>query len=123
MASVLKHFPGHGSVATDTHKAPAIDPRGLDEIRRDDLRPFAECIEARVEAVMMAHVTYPAVDSRPAGYSKVWIEPILRGALGFAGAVISDAISIASARPAGTSEGRRVGTAVVRTFSSRWCPS
>ena len=107
MAAVLKHFPGHGSVAADTHKAQAIDPRSLDEIRRDDLLPFAECIEARVEAVMMAHVIYPAVDSHPAGYSKRWIEQILRGKLGFAGAVISDDISMAAAGAAG-SVGERV---------------
>jgi beta-N-acetylhexosaminidase len=102
MAAVLKHFPGHGSVAADTHKAQAIDPRSLDEIRRDDLLPFAECIEARVEAVMMAHVTYPAIDAQPAGYSSVWIQQILRGELGFAGAVISDDISMAAAGSAGS---------------------
>lgn len=102
MAAVLKHFPGHGSVAADTHKSQAIDPRGLDEIRRDDLLPFAESIEARVEAVMMAHVTYPAVDEQPAGYSRVWIQDILRGELGFVGAVISDDISMAAAGAAGT---------------------
>jgi beta-N-acetylhexosaminidase len=107
MAAVLKHFPGHGSVAVDTHKAQAIDPRSLDEIRRDDLLPFAECIDARVEAVMMAHVIYPAVDTHPAGYSKRWIEQILRGELGFAGAVISDDISMAAAGAAG-SVGERV---------------
>lgn len=107
MAAVLKHFPGHGSVAVDTHKAQAIDPRSLDEIRRDDLLPFAECIEARVEAVMMAHVIYPAVDAQAAGYSKVWIGQILRGELGFAGAVISDDISMAAAGAAG-SVGARV---------------
>ena len=107
MAAVLKHFPGHGSVATDTHKVQAIDPRSLEQIRHDDLLPFAECIEARVEAVMMAHVIYPAVDSQPAGYSKVWIEQILRGELGFAGAVISDDISMAAAGAAG-SVGERV---------------
>jgi beta-N-acetylhexosaminidase len=107
MAAVLKHFPGHGSVAADTHKAQAIDPRSLDEIRRDDLLPFAECIEARVEAVMMAHVIYPAVDSQPAGYSKRWIGQILRGELGFTGAVISDDISMAAAGTAG-SVGARV---------------
>jgi beta-N-acetylhexosaminidase len=106
MAAVLKHFPGHGSVIGDTHKVAAVDPRGLDEIRRDDLRPFAECIEARVEAVMMAHVIYPAVDSRPAGYSKVWIEQVLRGELGFTGAVISDDISMAAAGAAGSVGGR-----------------
>jgi len=48
MAAVLKHFPGHGSVTGDTHKVAAIDPRGLDEIRRDDLRPFAECTAATI---------------------------------------------------------------------------
>ena len=101
MAAVLKHFPGHGSVAADTHKAQAIDPRPLDEIRRNDLVPFAQCIEARVEAVMMAHVVYPAVDATPAGYSSVWIKDILRGELGFQGAVISDDISMAAAGVAG----------------------
>ena len=109
MAAVLKHFPGHGSVAADTHKAQAIDPRPLAEIRRDDLRPFAECIDARVEAVMMAHVVYPAVDDQPAGYSRRWIETILRNELGFTGAVISDDISMAAAGVAGTVTGRVLG--------------
>jgi len=101
MAGVLKHFPGHGSVAVDTHKAAAVDPRPLEQIRREDLHPFAECIEARVEAVMMAHVVYPAVDAQPAGFSKVWIQQVLRGELGFRGAVISDDISMAAAGAAG----------------------
>ena len=106
MAAVIKHFPGHGSVATDTHKAAAIDPRPLERILSDDLLPFAECIEARVEAVMMAHVTYPAVDTNPAGYSRVWIERILRGELGFTGVVVSDDISMAAAGAAGSVGGR-----------------
>ncbi|MBD8873563.1 beta-N-acetylhexosaminidase [Rhodanobacter sp. DHB23] len=101
MASVLKHFPGHGSIAVDTHKAAAIDVRPLETIRRDDLRPFAECIAARVEGVMMAHVIYPAVAVEPAGYSSVWIRQILRGELGFQGAAISDDISMAAAGAAG----------------------
>ncbi|NUO74199.1 MAG: beta-N-acetylhexosaminidase [Frateuria sp.] len=101
MAAVLKHFPGHGSVAADTHKAQAIDPRPLETIREADLRPFAEAIEAHAEAVMMAHVIYPAVDDRPAGFSRRWIEGILRGELGFAGVVISDDISMAAAGAAG----------------------
>jgi beta-N-acetylhexosaminidase len=106
MAAVIKHFPGHGSVATDTHKAAAIDPRPLERILGDDLLPFAECIEARVEAVMMAHVTYPAVDAQPAGYSRIWIERILRGELGFTGVVVSDDISMAAAGAAGSVGGR-----------------
>ena len=101
MAAVLKHFPGHGSVAADTHKAQAIDPRPLEAIRAADLRPFAEAIEAHAEAVMMAHVIYPAVDDQPAGFSRVWIEDILRGEFGFAGVVISDDISMAAAGAAG----------------------
>ena len=109
MAAVLKHFPGHGSVAADTHKAQAIDPRPLEQIRRDDLRPFAEGIDASVEAVMMAHVVYPAVDDQPAGYSRRWIETILRNELGFTGAVISDDISMAAAGMAGTVTGRVLG--------------
>ena len=101
MAAVLKHFPGHGSVAVDTHKAAAVDPRPLETIRREDLHPFAECIEARVEAVMMAHVVYPEVDAHPAGFSRTWIQDILRSELGFKGAVISDDISMAAAGAAG----------------------
>jgi len=101
MATVLKHFPGHGSVAVDTHKAMAIDPRPLDEIRRDDLVPFVEGIAAHAEAVMIAHVIYPEVDAQPAGFSRRWIGEILRGELGFNGAVISDDISMAAAGAAG----------------------
>ncbi|AND68301.1 beta-hexosaminidase [Dyella thiooxydans] len=101
MAAVLKHFPGHGSVAADTHKAQAIDPRPLAAIEQADLVPFAQCLESRVEAVMMAHVIYPAVDERPAGFSPVWIGDVLRGRLGFDGAVISDDISMAAAGAAG----------------------
>jgi beta-N-acetylhexosaminidase len=102
MGCVLKHFPGHGSVATDTHKAQAVDDRSLDTIRRDDLLPFMDGIAAHAEAVMLAHVIYPAVDAQPAGYSAVWVKRILRGELGFTGAIISDDISMAAAGAAGS---------------------
>ncbi|MHA6203798.1 beta-N-acetylhexosaminidase [Dyella soli] len=101
MAAVLKHFPGHGSVAVDTHEAAAVDNRPLEDIRRDDIHPFVEAIAAHAEAVMMAHVIYPAVDALPAGFSRRWIGEILRGELGFHGAVISDDISMAAAGAAG----------------------
>lgn len=97
MAATLKHFPGHGSVVEDTHVASAVDPRPLAELRANDLVPFAHAIESGAEAVMMAHVTYPAVDSRPAGYSRVWVEDILRGELGFRGVVIGDDLGMAAA--------------------------
>ncbi|MBO9663466.1 beta-N-acetylhexosaminidase [Dokdonella sp.] len=101
MAATLKHFPGHGSVAEDTHFDAANDPRTLDELRTSDLIPFADGIAAGAEAVMMAHVTYPAVDSRAAGYSRLWIEDVLRGELGFRGLVIGDDIGMAAAESVG----------------------
>ncbi len=97
MAATLKHFPGHGSVLADTHFDQAADPRSLDELRRTDLIPFVAGIEAKADAVMMAHVSYPAVAPEPAGYSRLWIEDILRQQMGFRGVVFSDDIGMAAA--------------------------
>lgn len=102
MAATIKHFPGHGSVAEDTHFERATDPRGLDELRASDLVPFADAVASGAEAVMMAHVAYPAVDARAAGYSRVWIDDVLRGELGFRGVVIGDDIGMAAAEEVGT---------------------
>ena len=101
MAATLKHYPGHGSVPEDTHLEAAIDPRPLAAIRATDLVPFAEGFAAGAEAVMVAHVTYPEVDSFAAGYSKRWIGEVLRGELGFRGVVFSDDVGMAAAESAG----------------------
>ncbi len=101
MAATLKHFPGHGSVLADTHFDDAVDPRTLDELRALDLVPFVAGIEADADAVMMAHVVYPAVAPEPAGYSRHWIEEILRTEMGFRGVVFSDDIGMAAAFSAG----------------------
>jgi beta-N-acetylhexosaminidase len=101
MAATLKHFPGHGSVREDTHFDDAVDPRPLEEIRALDLVPFVAGIEANADAVMMAHVVYPAVAPEPAGYSRRWIEEILRAEMGFRGVVFSDDIGMAAAFSAG----------------------
>lgn len=106
MAATLKHFPGHGSVLADTHFDDAVDPRTLEELRALDLVPFVAGIDAKADAVMMAHVVYPAVAPEPAGYSRRWIEDILRGdrasgGLGFRGVVFSDDIGMAAAFSAG----------------------
>jgi beta-N-acetylhexosaminidase len=100
MAATLKHYPGHGSIAEDTHLEAAIDPRPLDTIRATDLVPFVEGFASGAEAVMVAHVTYPAIDARAAGYSKTWID-MLRGDLGFRGVVFSDDVGMAAAESAG----------------------
>jgi beta-N-acetylhexosaminidase len=101
MAATLKHFPGHGSVLEDTHFDDAVDGRPLDEIRALDLVPFVAGIEAKADAVMMAHVVYPQVAPEPAGYSPRWINEILRSEMGFRGVVFSDDIGMAAAFSAG----------------------
>ena len=101
MAATIKHFPGHGTVREDTHFDHAVDNRRLDEMRASDLVPFAAGIEAGADAVMLAHVVYPRVAPEPAGYSRVWIEDILRGDMGFRGVVFSDDIGMAAAFSAG----------------------
>lgn len=101
MAATLKHFPGHGSVLEDTHFDEAIDPRPLEVLEREDLAPFAAGIEAGAEAVMLAHVTYPAVAPEPAGYSPRWLNDILRTRMGFRGVAFSDDIGMAAAESAG----------------------
>jgi len=101
MAATLKHFPGHGSVAEDTHFDAAIDPRSLGVMRKTDLMPFADGIAAGADAVMLAHVTYPAIDARPAGCSRIWVEDILRGEFGFRGVVFGDDIGMAATESLG----------------------
>lgn len=101
MAATVKHFPGHGSVLEDTHYDDAVDPRPLEVIRAEDLVPFAHAFEIGAEAVMLAHVRYPAIAPEAAGYSPRWIRDILRGDMGFEGVVFSDDIGMAAARSAG----------------------
>lgn len=101
MAATIKHFPGHGTVREDTHFDVAVDHRSLDEMRATDLVPFVAGIEAKAEAVMLAHVTYPEIAPEPAGYSPYWINTILREEMGFRGVVFSDDIGMAAAFSAG----------------------
>lgn len=101
MAAVVKHFPGHGFVNADSHNELPVDARPLAALEKDDLIPFAALARLGVEGVMPAHIVYPAVDAQPAGYSRVWLQDILRGRLGFDGLIFSDDLSMAAAKSVG----------------------
>jgi beta-N-acetylhexosaminidase len=97
MASCGKHFPGHGFVKADSHTGIPVDRRSLKAILSDDAAPY-DWLSTTLESVMPAHVIYPKVDARPAGFSAKWLSDILRGRLRFGGAIFSDDLSMAGAR-------------------------
>jgi beta-N-acetylhexosaminidase len=100
MANCGKHFPGHGYARGDSHLELPVDARSLAAILADDAKPY-EWLSTTLAGVMPAHVIYPEVDALPAGFSRHWLEDILRGELGFTGAVFSDDLSMEGAKVAG----------------------
>lgn len=97
MAAVGKHFPGHGSVSADSHHELPIDRRDLFTLRGRDLIPFRLLAAAAIEGMMPAHILFPAVDSVPVGYSRIWLQDVLRRELEFQGAIFSDDLSMSGA--------------------------
>ena len=100
MKATGKHFPGHGSVVADSHVEDVSDPRTLAMIRAEDMAPFSELMPD-LDALMIAHVVYPEVDTVPAGYSRTWLQGILRQELGYRGVVFSDDLGMHAAKVAG----------------------
>ncbi len=105
MKATGKHFPGHGTVEADSHTEIPVDDRSAAVIAAADLIPFAQCSKL-LDAVMPAHVIYPQVDSQCAGFSRKWLQEILRGELAFTGVIFSDDLTMAAAETAGTIEQR-----------------
>ncbi len=110
MPGVGKHFPGHGWVAADSHVDIPVDERSLAQIQAADLQTFQR-LQPYLAAMMPAHVIYPQVDTQPAGFSKIWLQDILRQQMGYRGVLFSDDLSMAGAHVAGDA-GQRVLAAV-----------
>lgn len=101
MSNCGKHFPGHGYAAADSHVALPVDDRSLDEILSDDAAPY-DWLGMALASVIPAHVIYSKVDDKPAGFSRIWLQDILRDRLGFNGVIFSDDLSMEAARAGGS---------------------
>lgn len=101
MAATAKHFPGHGAVVADTHTSVGVDRRPFVDLD-DDLMPYRRLIANGLPGVLASHVLFPDVDQNAvASVSPRWIKNVLRGELGFKGAVFTDDMSMAGAAVAG----------------------
>jgi beta-N-acetylhexosaminidase len=101
MASVGKHFPGHGFVKGDTHWERPEDMREFAQVEADDLVPFREAVAAGLDGVMAAHLVFPNIDPQLAGFSPYWLQEVLRHKLKFQGVIFTDDLGMVAAHAIG----------------------
>jgi beta-N-acetylhexosaminidase len=94
VSAAVKHFPGHGDTAADSHHGVATVTRSRAELEARELIPFRAAIDAGVRAVMTGHLAVPSLDSRLTTVSRAVTTDLLRNDLGFDGVVITDALEM-----------------------------
>lgn len=97
MSAVGKHFPGHGAVEVDSHQGLPVDKRYFEDMLQADMLPFTHLCQKDLAGIMPAHIVYEQSDDMPAGFSRFWLQEILRDRLGFQGAILSDDLSMEGA--------------------------
>jgi len=90
----LKHFPGHGDTAEDSHFDPAIVRKSPEQLREEEFLPFIAGIEAGADMVMIGHLTIPMLSDEPATVSREIVTGLLREEIGFDGVVITDSLEM-----------------------------
>ena len=97
IATSAKHFPGHGDTNADSHLVLPRVELSQERLETVELLPFRAAILAKTDSIMVAHVSYPAWDSRtnwPASLSRPIVTDILRNELGYTGLIITDAMNM-----------------------------
>ena len=90
----LKHFPGHGNTAEDSHYSSAVSYRTAEQLKNNEYLAFESGISAGADLIMIGHITVPDIDTLPASLSQKIVEGQLRGVLGYDGVIISDALNM-----------------------------
>jgi beta-N-acetylhexosaminidase len=89
--SVVKHFPGHGDTSVDSHLDLPVVDKTPEQLAKLEWIPFREAVRQQADAIMVAHILFPQIDSRaPASFSAKIVGEELRGQFGYKGVVITD---------------------------------
>jgi len=97
VASVGKHFPGHGGVQPDSHISLPVDERPAETIIKEDLQPFI-ALATQLPAIMTAHIVYQTLDSHPATFSRFWLQGQLRNQMNYKGVIFSDDLNMGAVK-------------------------